>query len=174
MRIISGRLGGRQFDSTRGHKTHPMAEKIRGGLFAVLGDIKGMSVLDLFAGSGALGLEAISRGAKRVVFIEKDKQAYAVITHNIVYLGLSEASQLFKMSALAWLKRHRNEMFNLILCDPPFGDLNYESIEVAERNLKKGGILVLSWPLNRELPRFKELRALRNKTYGDAQLIFYR
>jgi len=88
MRIIAGRLGGRLFDSPHSHKTHPMSDKARGALFNILGDISGMSVLDPFAGTGAISFEAVSRGAAGAVAIELDKQAQKVITANIASLGL--------------------------------------------------------------------------------------
>jgi 16S rRNA (guanine966-N2)-methyltransferase len=79
MRVIAGFLGGRNFDSPGGHRTHPMSDKVRGAVFGVLGDIKGLSVLDAFAGSGALSIEAVSRGAKYAVAIDVDKRAHAVM-----------------------------------------------------------------------------------------------
>src|ERR1039458_7477259 len=90
MRVIAGFLGGRNFDSPGGHRTHPMSDKVRGAIFGVLGDIKGLTVLDAFAGSGALAIEAISRGAKRAVAIEVDKGAHTVITENIKALGIED------------------------------------------------------------------------------------
>ena len=72
MRIIAGYLGGRQFNSPRSNRTHPMSDKARGGLFNALGDISGLTVLDAFAGSGALSFEAISRGAESVIAVDID------------------------------------------------------------------------------------------------------
>jgi 16S rRNA (guanine966-N2)-methyltransferase len=174
MRVIAGYLGGRQFASPSGHHTHPMSDKIRGGLFAVLGDIEKLSVLDAFGGSGALSLEAVSRGASRSTVIESDKEAQTVIRSNITELGLNEQVTLIHANTSSWLRRHRNVRFDLILCDPPFDQLQYETIERLERLLAESGTLVLSWPVSRELPRFKTISIVKHKLYGDAQLVFYK
>lgn len=174
MRIVSGKFGGLLIEATKGHKTHPMSEKIRGGLFASLGDISNLSVLDVFAGTGAIGLEAISRGASRVVFVEKDKHASAIISNNINNLSVADVSSLYNMSALSWLKRNKHEKFDLIICDPPYDELHYETIESCENLLSTTGILVLSWPPKRDLPRFKEIKIIKTKEYGDAQILYYR
>src|ERR1019366_3014872 len=83
MRIIAGKFGGRVIESPKARRTHPMSEKARGGLFNMLGELDGLSVLDAFAGSGALSLEAVSRGAKHVTAIDIDKKAQVAIKKNI-------------------------------------------------------------------------------------------
>ncbi|HKX24038.1 MAG TPA: RsmD family RNA methyltransferase, partial [Candidatus Saccharimonadales bacterium] len=83
MRVIAGELGGRFFAGPDSTATHPMAERVRGAMFNALGDIEGLTVLDAFAGSGALAFEAISRGAKSVVVVERDKRAQRIIAENI-------------------------------------------------------------------------------------------
>src|SRR5580704_8750565 len=102
MRVIAGYLGGRSFNSPGGHRTHPMSDKVRGAIFGVLGDIKGLTVLDAFAGSGALAIEAISRGAKSAVAIEVDKRAHAIIVENIQALGLEARVKAIRAFAGAW------------------------------------------------------------------------
>src|ERR1700756_1715958 len=103
MRIIAGRLGGRRFASPRGHRTHPMSDKMRGALFNSLGELAGLSVLDAFAGSGALAFEAVSRGAKGAVAIDLDRSAQQAIAANITALGLQDQVKLVRASAGAWL-----------------------------------------------------------------------
>ena len=83
MRVIAGRLRGRQFKSPPGRRSHPMSEKMRGALFNVLGDIEGLTLLDAFSGSGAISFEAISRGARSVQAVEKAVLAYRTICKNI-------------------------------------------------------------------------------------------
>src|SRR5665213_172068 len=90
MRIIAGSLGGRSFTSPRSNRTHPMSDKARGGLFNALGDIDDLTILDAFAGSGALSFEAISRGAASAVAVDIDKNAYQSIQENIVSLNLKD------------------------------------------------------------------------------------
>src|SRR5258708_5562120 len=103
MRIIAGNLKGRVFGSPHGHRTHPMSENIRGALFNALGELGGLNVLDAFAGSGALGFEALSRGAKSAVLVEADRLAQKTIAENIQTLGLETRAKLVKASASAWL-----------------------------------------------------------------------
>src|SRR4051794_40017593 len=89
MRVIAGELGGRRIQAPGGRVTRPTGERVREALFAMLGDIAGAGVLDLFAGSGALGIEALSRGAAGAVFVERDAQALLALRANLHALGLS-------------------------------------------------------------------------------------
>jgi 16S rRNA (guanine966-N2)-methyltransferase len=173
MRVIAGFLGGRNFSSPPGHRTHPMSEKVRGRVFGVLGDIKGLTVLDAFAGSGALGIEAISRGAKSVLAVEVDKNAHRTITENCEAFGISDRLKAVRAFFNAWSTRHQSQLFDLVFADPPYNDVPWRDMDVLPRHLKDEGTLVLSWPGNAEVPRFKGLAPIRTKDYGDAQLVFY-
>ena len=94
MRIIAGTLKGRIFAAPHTLRTHPMSDKARGALFNVLGDVEGMSVLDAFAGSGALGFEALSRGASHVTSIDKDRMAVKTIKNNAVELSVESRAKV--------------------------------------------------------------------------------
>jgi 16S rRNA (guanine966-N2)-methyltransferase len=173
MRIIAGSLGGRQFASPRGHRTHPMSDKGRGALFNALGDIEGLAVLDAFAGSGALGFEAVSRGAGRITAIERDRQAQQTIEANIQGLGLHGSVKLISANAAGWLKTADNT-FDLVLLDPPFEDLQPNLlVKLAERT-KPGGLTVLSLPPEADVELPEDRFQLTTKAYGDNQLVFYR
>ena len=174
MRVISGWLGGRIFESPHGHRTHPMSEKVRGAIFGALGDIKGLTVLDAFAGSGALAIEAVSRGAKSAVAIEVDKGAHAIIVKNIQALGLDERIKAIRAFANAWSTRHQKELFDIIFLDPPYDDIPYRDLKVLPRHLAESGILVLSWPGKMDALHFDGLEIVQSKNYGDASLVFYR
>lgn len=174
MRIISGYLGGRNFASPRGHRTHPMSDKVRGGLFGVLGDIKGLTVLDAFAGSGALAFEAISRGAKSAIAIEVDKGAHKTIVNNIEALDLQDRVKAIRAFANAWSTRHQAETFDLVFADPPYDNVPWRDLKHLPRHLNESGILVLSWPGFAEPLKFEGLEIVQQKNYGDAQLVFYR
>ncbi|MEK7594678.1 MAG: 16S rRNA (guanine(966)-N(2))-methyltransferase RsmD [Patescibacteria group bacterium] len=173
MRVIAGYLGGRNFSSPNGHRTHPMSDKMRGAIFGVLGDIKGLTVLDAFAGSGALAFEAVSRGAKSAIAIEVDKAAHTAIKQNIESLGIEDRVEVTKAFAGAWSTRHQAKHFDLILLDPPYDSIPYRDLEKMPRHLADNGTLVLSWPANVRLPIFEGLQVVQSKNYGDAQLIFY-
>lgn len=174
MRVIAGFLGGRNFDSPRGHRTHPMSEKMRGAIFATLGDIKGLTVLDAFSGSGALVIEAISRGAKSAIGVELDKIAYTSSNESIEKLGITEGAHIVKASVKAWSTRHQQDQFDLIFVDPPYDAIPYKDVEALPRHVADTGVLVLSWPPKVRLPIFKELSVIQSKEYGDSQLVFYK
>ncbi len=174
MRIIAGRLKGHTFDSPGSFKTHPMSDKVRGALFNVLGDIEGLTFLDAFAGSGALAFEAISRGAESVLAIDSDRQAQKVIAGNIKALGLGQKIKLIKASAGAWLDTSRHAMFDIVLCDPPYNDLQPNLLQRLAQRVEEEGLLVLSWPGNQTPPELECMQQIEYRQYGDASLIFYR
>lgn len=160
----------------KGHRTHPMSEKIRGALFNILGDTGGLTVLDAFAGSGALAIEAVSRGAKNAVAIERDRLAQAALVQNVQELGLASQIKAIKASAGGWSDNNPNKKFDIVLLDPPFDDLQPNLLhKIAKRHAKTGGVVVLSKKPSAEfqlMPTNYELLAV--KTYGDAQLVFYK
>ncbi|MGI9028339.1 MAG: RsmD family RNA methyltransferase [Candidatus Saccharimonadales bacterium] len=173
MRVISGWLGGRIFDSPQGHRTHPMSEKMRGAIFGALGDIKGLTVLDAFAGSGALAIEAISRGAKEAIALDFDVAAYKVITLNIEKLELTDRIKATRAYAGAWSTRHQAQLFDIVLLDPPYDNIPYRDLKRLPRHLIPNGTLVLSWPGKMEPLTFEGFKIVQQKSYGDGQLIFY-
>lgn len=173
MRIIAGSLGGRQFESPHGHRTHPMSDKARGGLFNALGDIEGLTVLDAFAGSGALSFEAISRGAASAVAIDVDKKAHTVIAKNIEELDLINKVDAVQSYVNAWSNRHSEDKFNLVFADPPFDNLPFRDLKALPKHLKDSGTLVVSWPGKTDPYYFPDLTEVKIKDYGDSQLVFY-
>lgn len=175
MRVISGYLGGRNFESPHGHRTHPMSEKIRGAIFNALGDIEGLSVFDPFTGSGALSFEAVSRGAARATAIDNDKSAYNIAKKNILSLGIDDKVHVTHAFNGSWSTRHKVELFDLVLLDPPYDLYEVEEVEKLAQHTKKGGIAVFSLPNKARLildP--KKFDLLNSKSYGDATLSFYR
>lgn len=175
MRIIAGYLGGRQFKTPHGHKTHPMSDKARGGLFNVLGDIEGLTFLDAFAGSGALAFEAVSRGAASVVAIEKDRAAHAVIDANIKELKVGDKIKAPRANAGGWSVHNQHTNYDIVLLDPPYDHLQATLLQtLIKRHVKKGGLAVLSYPGSEEIPDFDGAEVAADKNYGDIQLIFYR
>lgn len=173
MHIIAGRLGGRTFQAPTGHKTHPMSDKIRGALFNALGDIEGLSLLDAFAGSGAVSFEAISRGAGRVVAIDSDRQAQRAITTNMSHLGLSEDVKLIGASVSAWLST-TDQTFDVVVCDPPYDDIRSSLLARLAERCQPGGIVVFSLPPQTRIELADNYELLSSKNYGDAELRFYR
>jgi 16S rRNA (guanine966-N2)-methyltransferase len=170
VRVIAGRLGGRHFDSPHGNRTHPMSDKIRGALFNTLGELGGLSVLDAFAGSGALSFEAISRGATKVVAIDSDRAAIRAFTENIKSLGLGHQVKIIGAAAGAWLTTS-DEKFDIVLADPPYNNVQLELlVRLAERATN---LFVVSLPPQINLDLGAQFEIASNKSYGDAQLVFY-
>ncbi len=127
MRVIAGRFGGRRLVAPKGRTTtRPTSDRVREAIFSMLGDLgeeEDARVLDLFAGTGALGIEALSRGAARAVFVERDGAALAALRANLSALGLGEErAEVRRGEALAALRsaRERAETYDLVLIDPPY------------------------------------------------------
>ena len=174
MRIIAGRLKGRQFDAPSGYRTHPMSEKARGGLFNAMGDITGLTVLDVFAGSGALSFEAISRGAASATAIEIDKRAITTIVKGVASLGLQGRIKAIRANASGWSDNNSQVNFDMVFAAPPYDNLQAGLLQKLVRHVKPGGIYVLDWPGGIEAPSFDGLKLIKQKNYGDAQLVIYR
>lgn len=122
MRVIGGELGGRRFHAPPGSGTRPTPERVREALFSVLGDVGGLRALDLFAGSGALAIEALSRGATHAELVESDRRAVAVINRNLALLGLDDRTMVSSGDALGALDiaATRGALYDLVLIDPPY------------------------------------------------------
>jgi 16S rRNA (guanine(966)-N(2))-methyltransferase RsmD len=121
VRVISGRLRGRRLSVPAGTGTRPTADRVRESLFALLGPVEGLSVLDLFAGSGALGIEALSRGAGSATFVDSAPRAVTTVRNNLEGLGIADAPVL-RADARAFLRKARAQgrQYDLVLLDPPY------------------------------------------------------
>ncbi len=173
--LIAGKFGGRIIEGSGTDRTHPMSERIRNALFNMLGDkVEGARVLDAYAGSGALGLEALSRGAKQATFIDRDKIAQKVIDHNVQTLGVDETAHLIRASVSSWLNTAGEEKFDIIFADPPYHDLQLSTTMKLAGLLKPNGLMVLSYPGRGEAPTELGVVVVDNRSYGDAALAFYR
>ena len=172
VKITAGSLRGRQI-TTPGGKTHPMGERERLALFnMILGYIPGSSVLDAFSGSGALGIEAISRGAKRVVFVEKDPKAMATIKQNLSSLDIdTEGAELILGDVYRVIPTMKDQ-FELVLADPPYDDYDPIAIRIlAQMVTRTNGILVLSHP--GAAPEMPGLTLQKSRTYSGATISIY-
>jgi 16S rRNA (guanine966-N2)-methyltransferase len=172
MRVIAGIFGKRIIQSPRGYRTHPMSERIRSALFNSLGSLEDMQILDAFAGSGALGLEALSRGAKYVQFVERDRHAYKTIKENMETLAIENAKAT-RANVSTWLDNNGEVVFDLIFVDPPYNDTQPHILKKMVPHLSHDGTLVLSWPGSDELPFIAGLHLYKHRSYGDGQIGFY-
>jgi 16S rRNA (guanine966-N2)-methyltransferase len=130
VRVVAGAFKGRTLHAPRGSRTRPTADRVREALFSMLGDVGGAHVLDLYAGSGALGIEALSRGAESAVFVDRDAQAVAAIERNLAAVGV-EATVL-RQDVLRFLARP-GAPFDLVFCDPPYDSASRLAAPLAER-----------------------------------------
>src|SRR4051812_18161400 len=120
MRVIAGAYKGRRLQAPKGSETRPTSDRVREALFSILGDVEGLRVLDLYAGSGALGIEALSRGAGQTVFVESGRRAADAIRANLRAVGDPDA-MIWVGDALAYLRRADPEApFDLVFADPPY------------------------------------------------------
>jgi 16S rRNA (guanine(966)-N(2))-methyltransferase RsmD len=131
MRVIAGRLGGRRLIAPKGAATRPTADRVREAVFSVLGDVTDLTVLDLFAGSGALGIEALSRGARSAEFVERAAPALAALGQNLEALGLDEPVHRGDARSFVGNASRAGRTYDLIFLDPPYRDAERLGGELA-------------------------------------------
>ncbi len=179
MRVIAGRYGGRRLTAPKGRTTRPTSERVREALFAMLGDIEGTRVLDLFAGSGALGIEALSRGARQAVFVERDRGAIEAIEANTATLGLGGEQALIRREDVASAlqgARERKETYDLLLIDPPYGrapELGPRLVAALGGVLAPKGRVVLESDRRTPLQLGLGMACEKERRYGDTTIAIY-
>jgi 16S rRNA (guanine966-N2)-methyltransferase len=178
MRVIAGQLGGRRLRAPAGRATRPSSDRVREALFAMLADVAGASVLDLFAGSGSLGIEALSRGAAQAVFVEHDERAVGSLRANLDALALRRPRALVRRcDARAALRsaRRRKETYDLIFIDPPYAqsrDWGPELSASLPPLLSSAARVVVE--SDRRAPLELELDLERERRYGDTTIRIHR
>lgn len=164
MRVVAGALGGRRLEVPKGAGVRPTADRVREALFSILGDVDGARVLDLYCGTGALGIEAISRGARSAVLVDTDP---ALARRNVEGLGLGESCEVIRADALRFL-RGGDDRFEVVFCDPPYrlADRLGPQLDrpLADR-LAEGGAVIVECDVQRPLELALPLRMERR--YGD-------
>jgi 16S rRNA (guanine966-N2)-methyltransferase len=172
-RIVAGTAGGRRLVvPPRG--TRPTSERVREALFNAIEsafDLDGAAVLDLYAGSGALGLEALSRGASRVTFVESDRNALSVLRKNVATIGIPGA-QVVPGRVLTVLQAGTAEPYDVVLADPPYADEDMDAVlKALDGWTRPGALVVLERSVRSADPVWPSpLEALRTKRYGDTAL----
>ena len=149
-----------------------MGERVRSAMFNSLGEtVRGARVLDAFAGSGAIGLEALSRGAESVVFVERNRVAQRVIAENIGSLGVDEKSIVIKTTISNWLETADvTGEFDIIFADPPYHNPQFSTASRLMGLLKPGGTMILSHPGIGEVPIQDKTVVVDSRSYGEAHL----
>jgi 16S rRNA (guanine(966)-N(2))-methyltransferase RsmD len=176
MRVITGIARGCRLSTLAGEDTRPTTDKVKEGLFsAIQFDIEGRRVLDLYAGSGQLGIEALSRGATGCVFVDRNPEATAIIKQNLQKTGLISLAQVVTTDALTYLERPK-DAFDLVFLDPPYAaGLLLPTLEKAVKLVNDGGILVCESDEETKLPDKVDRFTLdRVRKYGRIQVWLYR
>lgn len=179
MRVTGGTLVGRRFSVPRGDAVRPSADRVRESLFATLGPLDGARVLDLYAGSGALGIEALSRGAAEVDFVERAAAVIETLRHNLEELGLRDRSRVWGSDARGAIRQlgRRGECYQLILMDPPYASAEAEQAMAAVVEagiLSPGGALVLESSRRHVPGEVAGLEKLDERRYGDTVMLRFR
>ena len=178
MRVISGKARGITLKTPQGQKTRPTADRVKEALFSIIQfDIPGARVLDLFGGTGQLGIEALSRGASQAVFVDFQEDACKLIRENLRRVGMSDQAQVVRGDYLAYLRTCR-ETFDLVLLDPPYAEVFMENAlnMLAEIDiLQYGGIIVSECPVGKVLPDdLPGFTRSKDYKYGNTFLTLYR
>ena len=185
MRVIAGTARGRPLKAPPGRSTRPTSDRVREAMFSSLaGDVPGAVVLDLFAGTGALGIEALSRGAAAATFVESQAAVAAVLTDNVARADVGSRATIVRGDAAAFVRRDQDRQFTVVLCDPPYdypmvdvvalladlaaaGGLSPDAVVVVERERRD--------PALADPGALSDLLAVdRVRSYGDTVLLYLR
>ena len=173
VRIISGKYGGRTIKAPGRRSTHAMSERIRNALFnSLAGRVADANVLDAFAGSGGVGIEALSRGAKHCMFIERDHAAARIIQGNLERIGAQNEGVVISTTVTNWLSTADPRLFDIIFADPPYFDTQLNTVLRLANLLAEGGLMIVSLPTDQELPAMKGIKIIDERIYGNAKIIY--
>ena len=180
MRIISGLFKGRILHSFQADFIRPMTDRVKTSVFNTLysrrGGLEGLSVLDLFSGTGSLGLESYSRGASKVCMVDSHKKSREIIQKNCVLLKVDSRVQIYCKDVFRFLSTYTGPAFNLIFADPPFkkhwGQRILDSV-ASSQVATNGSLLVLEASFQEEINLKESLSLFTQKNFGDKKVLFY-
>jgi 16S rRNA (guanine966-N2)-methyltransferase len=164
MRIVAGEFGGRRLEAPKGSDVRPTADRVREAVFSILGDVGGARVLDLYCGTGALAIEAISRGAESAVLVDKTLRT---ARRNVEALEIENRCKVVRADAILYLKREQDR-FDLVFCDPPYklaDRLGPELDKLLPERLAKGGRVIVESDVRQQLELGLPVQVERR--YGD-------
>ena len=178
MRVITGTARGTRLITPEGLETRPTAERVKEALFsAIQFEIEGRAVLDLFAGSGQLGIEALSRGAASAVFVDEGKEAVACVQENLRHAKMTDRGTVFQTDYLSYLGRCRQK-FGLIFLDPPYAEKSLETAlqKIIEFDiLSSGGIIATERPAGKKLEtEYQGYSRSKDYSYGKTVVTLFR
>jgi 16S rRNA (guanine966-N2)-methyltransferase len=176
MRIVVGRFRGMTIEAPRGLLSRPPLAVIRESIFNIIGPtLAGKSVLDLFAGSGSLGIEALSRGAARAAFVDSSKRAVDMIGRNTTKLGIREACDIIRDDAVGYVRKHDGSPFDLIFVDPPFLSGKVAATLVALQGsdaVYEGATVVARAHWREDLPLPETYALVKKRKFGESVVFF--
>jgi 16S rRNA (guanine966-N2)-methyltransferase len=184
VRVIAGHLGGRTLIAPAGQATRPTGDRVREALFSVLANLEGDAVLDLYAGTGALGIEALSRGAAHATFVENARPALKALRQNVDALALGEVTTVLPIAVERALKTPtwQPEAFDVIFLDPPYavvrgGHFTEKLAKAVDLGLasalRPGGRAILEHASAETAPEISGIELEKTRVYGDTALSFY-
>ena len=182
MRVVAGKFRGRNLKSPSGNSIRPTADRLRESVFNILmhayGDpVTDARVLDLFAGTGALGIEALSRGAKFALFVDDSAEGRALIRENVEMLGLGGVTKIFRRDASNLGEAHPNEPFSLVFVDPPYGKGLAEKSLASARDggwLTPETIVVVEEAISAKFSVPESFEEIERRAYDDTEFVFMR
>ena len=177
MRVITGSARGRSLMTLEGGDVvRPTTDRVKEAMFSIIQfELEGRRVLDLFAGSGQLGIEALSRGAEKCTFVDSDANAVEVVQKNLEHTNLKEKSIVLKADSLTYI-RTTTDVFDIVIIDPPYGKGSLQkALSLLDGKLAPGGVIVCEMPLKEEIPeRAGGLNLFKRYRYGKTELAVYR
>ena len=176
MRVITGTARGRRLQTLEGDDVRPTVDRVKEALFSIIQfDIEGRRILDLFAGSGQLGIEALSRGAKSAVFVDKSKNSVDIVKQNLQTTQLSKVSTVLNTDSMSFLLTTRDK-FDIAFLDPPYGTgVLQQALPLAANVMTDGGIIICESPAKEELQETAgNFKIDKSYKYGKTKLTVYR
>ena len=176
MRVITGEARGRRLETLEGADVRPTTDKVKEAIFsAIQFDIQGRTFLDLFAGSGQMGIEALSRGAESATFVDSSRKAVEVVRKNLNTVGFYSRAKVIHTDSLSFLNMN-SENFDIVFLDPPYGNgILQEALLVVAENMKKTGIIIAESNENDTiLQNYGEFVLDRERRYGKIRVSIYR
>lgn len=180
MRVITGSAKGLRLKAPRGWSTRPTGDRVKEALFSILGShVVEARVLDLFAGTGNLGIEALSRGAATALFVDTSAECSKIIRENLMHTRLVEGGEVWRRDCIGALRQliAAEQMFELIFCDPPYNKgFVAQVLELVDTSavLRAQGVLVFEHSAHEPLVATKSLQCFRQQTYGETRVSFLR
>lgn len=170
MKVTGGKFKSRSIAQPSSETTRPMTGRATEAIFNMLGDVTDLSVLDLYAGSGALGIEAISRGARSVTAVERDREAARVIQDNYERLGIGERVHIEIQPVALWMANN-TQVFDIVFADPPFAEFDEPALKHVSRNA--GNVYVIRHTTEQPVLEIEGMELRRHRQYGNSVLTLY-